>query len=192
MSGLLLGGAVSLAMSAVDVEEVPKPPSPNAIRVEAISLVGLRLSAEYERRLAPHHALVFGAFVQATGWVIPLGDAMACIGGAVSYRFYSRPEMTGFFVAPGFMAGRYYSADTLSIGDLLKLDLSPKEGKFFSSFAPTLDIGYQHRFRNGGLVGIAVGTQFNFATRHDMSDIAYWFAGNGLRPRIMLEVGSTF
>lgn len=179
-------------MSAVDVEEIPKPPAPNAIRLEAISLVGLRLSAEYERRLAPHHAIVLGAFFQATGWVIPVGDAMACAGGLVAYRFYSRPDMTGFFVAPGFVGGHYYSADTLSVGDLLRFDFSPKDGKFFSSFAPTLDIGYQHRFRNGGLVGIATGTQYNFASRHDMSDIAYWFAGNGFRPRVMLEVGATF
>ena len=187
-----MSAALLLFAMTADRKPAPAAVAPHSIRLEAISLLATRLSGELERAFAARHALVVGAFVQATGWLVSVGDAMACAGALVGYRVYVRPDRTGFFGGPSFMFGRYYTAKTIRIGDVLAGDLSTKDGGCFTSLAPAFDAGYAVHVGNGGLVALAVGAQYNFTARREMSNVASWFAGNGLRPRVMLQVGATF
>lgn len=167
----------------------------HAVKLQALALFAQRASAHYEWTFAPHHALTAGLFLQATGWIIPeLGDAMACAGGEIGYRWYLAPDMTRWFVGSSLFGGRYFYAKTLRVRDLWEGDLSTKGAGWFNSWGAAIDVGYQYRFSNGGMVSGALGAQYNYATRGEgeMTKIAYVFAGDGIRPRILLEVGVAF
>ncbi len=179
---------------AAPIEIVEPPPRKNAFLVYPIALWLGRISLAYQRSLVGRHVLAIGAFAQASGFLIPTdAQAMAGAGGEIGYLFYSRAGMSGFFFGPSVGLGRYYYASSLKLKDVLAGDFSiTKNSGFFSSFAFSFDAGYQHIFKNGGLLGFGLGAQYNFATKteQEMSPIAFLFAGTGVRPRFLFVVGA--
>jgi hypothetical protein len=190
---LFLAALASPGSARADEPEEPKPRA-NAFLIYPVALPIGRLSVAYQRSIAGGHTLALGVFGEATGFLIPTGgNAMAGAGGEISYLYYLRGGLSGFFLGPSIGVGRFYYADTITPKQIWYGDLSiSKDSGFFTSLEAGFDVGYLYMFKNGGLLGGGLGAQYNIAnkTREEMSGIAYLIAGTGVRPRVLLIVGA--
>lgn len=93
--GIMLAGVV-FSGSAFAVEPAPKKPFERSVAVQYTTLLGL--VTNYEQQLKPHHSLVG----EVTYGLVGRPSGSWSVG--MSYRYYVKPGLEGFFFGP---FGRY-------------------------------------------------------------------------------------
>jgi hypothetical protein len=163
-----------------------------ALQGNPLGLAIGRYSADLEYLPVPHHAL----HLSPVGYFALPGVADELIGGGaeMGYRWYSGLNGPhGFFVGASFVALslRYIH------GALAGVPLDTPEDTSFVQLGGALDAGFQVIILGNFAAGAGLGAEYTADTvqphfeyqNHPLHDLLY---GAGLRPRVLLSVGTAF
>jgi hypothetical protein len=162
------------------------------IQLNPIGIVVGRYTLDLEYLPAPHHAV---HLTPVGYYAVPASmDTFQGFGAEAGYRWYSSangPE--GIFVGGSFLIGGFEYAHSTANPSTL----DPADDTQFVSLGGAIDAGFQwvplgnFAFGAGAGVAYTVYTEqprFNYAN-HSWEDLVY---GSGLRPRVLLSVGTAF
>jgi hypothetical protein len=157
-----------------------------------LDLVVGRYSADLEYLPASHHAVhvtPFGVYALPGA-----ADQLTGFGGELGYRWYSGAHGPhGIFIGASFVAAELEYKHTA----VAPAPLDQSNDTQFVELGGALDAGYQAIILDSFAVGAGIGAQyivdtiqphFEFAS-HPWHDLVY---GWGLRPRVLLSVGTAF
>ena len=141
--------------------ETPKGFKHYTFTGNALNVIVLRISANFEYLPVPHHAIVINPSI----WGVP--GVFGMTGIEVGYHYYSGSKgANGFFFGPSLLAYRF---DVLTIGGLASANI----------YGIAIDVGGQHIFGGGFTLGAGMGMA------------RWWGADGGSEtwPRILFTLG---
>jgi hypothetical protein len=163
-----------------------------AIELNPLGFAIGRYTMDLEYVAAPHHAV----HLTPVGYYAVPGnsDLFQGFGVEAGYRWYSGangPE--GFFLGGSFLVGGYEYIHTTSSTSPLDV---PDDTQFVS-LGGAIDGGFQWVGLGNFAIGGGVGVQYTIDTstphfeyaNHPWHDLLY---GAGLRPRVLLSIGTAF
>jgi hypothetical protein len=163
-----------------------------ALQGNPLGLAIGRYSADLEYLPVPHHAL----HLSPVGYFALPGVADELVGGGaeMGYRWYS-----GLSGPHGFFLGASFVALSLTYvhGALAGVPLDAPEDTSFVQLGGALDAGFQIIVLGNFAAGAGLGAEYTADTvqphfeyrNHRLHDLLY---GAGLRPRVLLSVGTAF
>jgi len=194
---LTAGSALANAQSTIenDVNSTTNEIDRNTqgVHREAIELNPLpfyfgRLSANLEYMPVLHHAIILSPQITHTSSDIAVtggsnvSQTFSGFGGEAGYRYYTgRKGLDGVFVGPSLILG-FYNAGL------------PNGDQAFTTMGVAVDAGVKTVIYDHLMVGAGAGIQW-LKVSHDFNDLptrSEMAVGNGVKPRILAEVGYAF
>ncbi len=188
---LLLPALPARSALADDIDE-GEPFRSLGIQINPLGFAIGRYTLDLEYLPAPHHAV---HLTPVGYYAIPgTSETFQGFGAEVGYRWYSGQDgPEGLFVGGSFLIGGYEYVHTTPNPSALDV---PDDTQFVS-LGGAVDAGFQWVVLGNFAFGAGVGAQYTADTsqphfayvQHARTDLLY---GAGLRPRILLSVGTAF
>jgi hypothetical protein len=157
-----------------------------------LAIVIGRFSADLEYLPDVHHALHVSPH---TYYAMPgTDDELDGFGIETGYRYYTGSYGPhGFFLGASFLFGQYRYWHPSTYGP----DLDPPVDSRYYAFGGALDVGWQAIVLGNFAVGAGAGVQYQYFTDEPQFEYTHhpWhslFYGSGLRPRILMSLGTAF
>jgi hypothetical protein len=194
---VVFAAAVTLLLlppSAARADEIDEGEPFRSIDIQAnpLGVVVGRYSLDLEYLPAPHHAV---HLTPVGYYAIPAtADSFQGFGAEAGYRWYSGADgPEGFFVGGSFLIGGYEYAHT----PMTPSTLDPADDTQFLSIGGAIDAGFQWVALGNFAIGAGAGVAYTATTQqprfgyanHAWEDLVY---GEGVRPRVLLSVGTAF
>lgn len=163
-----------------------------ALTLNPLSLILLRVGLNIEYLPATHHAIIANPF----GQFISVGDeslsktSYSNFGGELGYRFYTGSRSAnGFFIGPFFSI---MSANTKTTARNFLTGQSTEASVSFLAYGAGLDLGGQHVFKGGFVIGAGAGLQYWTSSVSTSVNSSTTVKFDGVLPRILFTLGYAF
>ena len=155
---------------------------------QALALLVRRVSIGYELLPGVHHSFGITLHGQSPGTGVPslVKGGIAGGGGEIGYRYYTGARGPyGPFVGTSFLSGYYVSRSSF---------YEDVATTTYAQYGLAIDMGWATDIDRTFTLAVGIGAQRTWidVDRRKLSDYGKAVAGEGVRPRAMVQVGRAF